>query len=342
MRTKIVQLVGRCVLLFASFLTSCDPFQEDSIPKQNQLIINENATDYYILANTPAVIDLKTIVTSLFTSVTMKISRDPNRGTLTFLNDFIFKYTPSPAFMEGEDQFVIEFVSKEAVFTTTITVHMTQNTSGFPCSLYAVEDYSHGKPGKPVSIDFLKNDRICGIKASDVTASISISPAHGQAVIKGDSILYTSEPDFEGIDEIVYTIITDNNQQASAANSLLVSHGLIRISVTSEACPFFIFDSVALDLTDEAEDALNSGECVGGYDIPVWEIDIPPCVHYGYYSKVISQSNQSGSICSGTDGSFAYYPDPDKTPKNDTAKLEVCINGQCKQVTIYIIREESG
>lgn len=342
MRKQIVRVTGWCVLSVAFFLGSCDPFQEDAIPKENQLIINKNATDYYIMANTPAVIDLKSVVTSLFTSVTIKVSKDPDRGSLIFLSDFIFKYIPSPSFTAGEDQFVIEFVSTQAVQTTTITVHMTHNISDFPCSLYAVEDYSHGNPGKTVAIDFLNNDRICGIKTTDVTSSISVTPAHGQAVIKGDSIFYTSETDFEGIDEFVYAIMTGNHQQASAADTPLVSHGLIRISVTSEACPFVIFDSVALDLTDEKEDAPSAGECIGGYDIPVWKIAIPPCIHYGYYRKVISQSSQSGSVCSGADGSFAYHPDPDKTPKNETAKFEVCINAQCRQVTIYVIREESG
>ncbi|MEX2232659.1 MAG: Ig-like domain-containing protein [Cyclobacteriaceae bacterium] len=342
MRTKLVQVTGWYALFLATSLISCDPFEEDFIPKENRLIINENATEYYILANTPAVIDLNTIVTSLFTRVTMRISEDPTRGNLVFLNAFIFKYTPYPSFVQGDDQFTIEFTGEEVLLTTTITVHMTENTSAFPCSLYAVEDYSHAKPGKPVVIGFLDNDRICGIKTTDVTASISISPQHGHALILDGAIRYIPETDFHGIDEIVYTISARNGQQSGAADSLLVSHGLVRISVTSEDCPFFIFDSVILDLTDDIEDVVNTGECAGGYNIPVWGISIPPCDQYGYYSKQISQSNESGSVCSGTDGSFAYYPDPDRSPKDDTAKFEVCINGDCRQVTINIIREGSG
>ena len=341
MRTKIVELTGWYVLLLATCLTSCDPFEEDFIPKEKQIVINQNATEYYILANTPAVIDLKTIVRSLL-SVTMKVSIDPTRGSLIFLNDYIFKYTPAPSFTSGEDQFEIAFTGEEVIQTTTITVHMTESTSGFPCSLYAVEDYSHGGPGRPIAIDFLDNDRVCGIKKTDITASISINPEHGQAVIDNGSIVYTPEGDFQGIDEIVYRISAGNSEQTVAADGLLVSYGLVRISVTSEECPFLIFDSVVLDLTDDIDDILNAGECAGGYDIPVWEIAIPPCDQYGYYSKQISQSNESGSICSGGDGGFAYYPDPDKAPKNDTAKFEVCVNGQCRQVIIYVVREQSG
>ena len=341
MRNKFVRLTGWYASCLAICLTSCDTFQEDFIPKEKQIVINQNATEYYILANTPIVIDFKTIVTSLV-SVTMKVSADPTRGTLDFLNDNIFKYTPSPSFTSGEDQFAIEFAGEEVIQTTTIKVHMTESTSGFPCSLYAVEDYFYGTPGKPIAIEFLHNDRVCGIKEADVRASISIGPEHGQAVLNNGSILYTPESDFQGIDEIVYMISAGNGEPPVAADDLLVSYGLIRISVTSEDCPFLILESVVLDLTDAVDDILSAGECAGGYDIPVWEIAIPPCDQYGYYSKQISQSNESGSFCSGRDGSFAYFPDADKTAKNDTAIFEVCVNGQCRQVTIYVVREESG
>lgn len=340
MRVRFVHLTGRCLLTITSFLVSCDPFQEDFISEENQLIINESATDYYVVANTSIVIDLRSILTSLFTSVTMKVSTSPTRGSLSFLNEFLFKYTPGPSFVAGEDQFEIVFRGATKLRTTTITIHMTENTSDFPCSLYAMEDHAYSRPGKPVAINFLRNDRICGFKIKDVQASISINPGDGQAMITGDSIFYTSEAGFLGTDEIVYQIATGNNQAERDGSP--VSYGYVRITVSDEECPFFILDSVKLDLTDDIEDILNVGECAGGYDIVVWEILTPPCVLYGYNITLISQSNLSGRVCFGRDGGFAYYPDPEKKPQNDTATFEVCVNGQCKDVVIYITREKSG
>lgn len=341
MKNKTVQLTGRWLLLVASLLACCDPFNEDFISKENQFVVDSTATDYYILSNTPAVIDLRTIVRSLFTDVTIAVSGSPTRGSLTSLNDFLLKYTPSASFIEGKDQFEVMFTSSAKIETVTITVHMATDVGGFPCSLYAVEDYAHTTPGAPVSIKILRNDRICGIKVSAVEISVFVNPKHGQAIVAGDSIIYTSENDFEDIDEIIYKI-TPDEQQTSGADSLVISYGVVQINVSNTPCPFFLLDSCTLDLTDDIDDVMNSGDCAGGYGIPVWGIVTPPCSSYGYYIHEIEQSNKSGHVCFGRDGGFSYHPDPAKTPANDSAKFEVCVNGQCKEVAIYIIREKTG
>lgn len=343
MKSKFVRLTKVCLLVLASLLPACDTFEGDLIPKEKQFVLNAAATDYYVLSNSPAVIDLETIVTSLFSGVTIRVSETPKRGTLTFLNEVLLKYTPSTSFTQGIDEFKLAFASANgSSLTQTITVHMASDTGEFPCALYAVEDHAYATPQKPVSIKILHNDRICGIGLTDVEASISVNPLYGQAILRGDSIIYTADAGFQGVDEIVYKIAPDNSKMLSANNSLPLSYGVVEISVSSEACPFFILDTYTLNLTDNTNDPFSKGECAGGYDIPIWGIVAPPCDHYGVYIEEVTQTKFSGTICFGQDGRFAYHPDQAKTPKNDSARYEICVNGQCKEVTINIVREPPG
>lgn len=228
--------------LAALLLVTCDPFQEE----ENLARLNTSATDYFILSHSSlshpsAVMDLRALVSASFTKISIKVSESPTRGTLTFLNDFLLKYTPSDDFTEnveccdgyGKDHFKFEFGSSEGILGThLVTVHMIRWFDELPCSLIAVEDRAYTTPDTSVPIRILFNDRLCGIKVDDVDVSISLNPKYGQASINTDSIIYTPETGFEGFDEIVYKISAHSNQQISGSDDLLVSYGLVKIHVS--------------------------------------------------------------------------------------------------------------
>ena len=240
MRSKTFRFFGICLVFAMSMLITCDPFREDVIPIAKLVTVNVSALDYYILPNSSTVINMKAIVTSSFTNVSVKVSEYPKRGTLIPSEDFFLKYTPSPSFSEdvsrhgdGEDQFKVAFTNNEKILTRqTIILHMSRYTGSFPCSLYAVEDVVHTAPGIPISIKVLFNDRLCGIKIREVQVAILSNPQHGQTALRTDSIIYTPETHFEGSDEIVYKISAENKDQTSGTDRLLVSYGLVKINIT--------------------------------------------------------------------------------------------------------------
>ena len=222
----------------------CDPFHEDLIPQERLITVNESATEYYILPNSSTVIDLKAIVNSSLTNMSISVLQNPGRGTLTSFGDLIFKYTPSPSFSgaveitnvdeygPGEDQFKIVFTNHgKVVAAEKISIYMTRSTGRFPCSLYAVEDAAETTPGTPVCIRAIYNDRLCGIKVTDVRIAIAVPPKHGQVLLKDDSIIYTPENEFVGFDEIVYKLNLSSDHETSGTNKLLVSYGLVKINV---------------------------------------------------------------------------------------------------------------
>ena len=78
---------------------------------------------------------------------------------------------------------------------------------------------SHTRTAIPVQV----ND--CGT-ASPLTITIGTAPANGTATVSGDSIVYTSNAGFAGVDSIYYTDTDPNNVTSSAWLKLHVIHGV--------------------------------------------------------------------------------------------------------------------
>jgi cytochrome c oxidase assembly protein Cox11 len=83
------------------------------------------------------------------------------------------KYYPGHEFLEGKDQFVFSVLSSsEVIATETITIFMKQKVEDLPCPFYAMEDKVYVRSGSTISVEFLNNDRICGINDSPLQISI--------------------------------------------------------------------------------------------------------------------------------------------------------------------------
>jgi hypothetical protein len=214
-------LKGPASLLVLVTILSCDSFKEDFIEPAKQVIFS--TTEYYVMPGSSVVIDLQSVIKQSYTNVSLSISQNPLRGTATQLGTLV-KYYPSHEFLEGMDQFVFSVLSGgEVIATETITIFMKQKVEELPCPLYAMEDKVYVRSGSTVFVEFLKNDRICGINNSPLQISIHLNPRFGEGKLVGDSIIvYTAGPEYKGRDELVYKLSDSSGEN--------FSYGIINIS----------------------------------------------------------------------------------------------------------------
>ena len=222
MRPVFVTLRWRnsiCLLLVA-FL-ACDSFKHDFIKPANQVEFTQ--TKFYILPMSSTVIDLKSVIKQSFVSASLTISENPTKGILAEMDSFVLKYTPTVDFTDGQDQFVFSAVLTDGTTITseTMTIYMIFSEKEFPCGVYAVEDIVRVKAPSAVTFHVSKNDRICG-RTGPVNVFIHVWPKFGEAVVVGDSIIYTPGPSFSDGDELVYGL--------SASTGEVVSVGLVSIN----------------------------------------------------------------------------------------------------------------
>lgn len=233
----------RCVIIFtglggillASLLTGCDQFREDGVAP---VAINESATDYYVPEDASVLISLRAVIMSASQKISVKISKVPKRGRLTQIGNYFLRYKPDLRFHEQiemygdtKDNFEVTFFDDGTTLRRqVITVHVGQYTSDFPCALYAVEDVVKSKPNAEVKVRGLLNDRLCDINVENVQTLISLYPEHGEAEMRGDTIVYKPKTDFMGVDEMIYEA-TATHQQNIKGKGPLVSYGLVTINV---------------------------------------------------------------------------------------------------------------
>ena len=219
MNALLVSLLGRkSFTLVLSALLACDSFKEDPIGPANQVEFTQ--TEFYILPMSATVIDLKSVINQSFISASLTISEPPAKGTLTEMDSFVLKYTPTVDFTDGQDRFVFSAVLADGttIKNGTMTIYMIMSEKEFPCGVNAVEDIVRLKSPSAASVQVLKNDRICG-RSGPVSVFIHLGPKFGEAVVVGDSLIYTPGPSFSDGDELVYGL--------SASTGEVVSFGLV-------------------------------------------------------------------------------------------------------------------
>jgi hypothetical protein len=179
-------------------LGACDSFSPEP---PDQIIFS---TDYYTLPGSSTVIDLKSVIEQSYANISLSVSQEPLRGALTELDPFLLKYEPGPDFKEGSDQFVLSAVfDNTTVRSQVINIFLKEQTLDFPCGLYAIEDDVRVGEKKAVSVNPVTNDYLCEINGAP-DLSIYIMPKFGDAIISGDSIIFTPGPSFSFGDELVY------------------------------------------------------------------------------------------------------------------------------------------
>ena len=209
-------------------IAACDHHEEDFIP--NASLIGSSKSEYYILRGTSVVIDVNAIVKKSF-KTNFAISKNPDHGELIRLDASTLRYIPSAHFVTGSDKFALSVTRNNSlVKIDTVVVTIKENTDQFLCGFFAVEDRAVTTINTPVFIDMLDNDRVCGVQRLAAKLSIYSKPRHAQATIAGESIQYIPDPEFFGLDSLVYTISISEGDDYGAQES----YGFVSIRTTPE------------------------------------------------------------------------------------------------------------
>jgi hypothetical protein len=206
----VIHFIRKSISLLLVTTLACDPF-EGELPNQFEF----KQTEFYILSGSSTVIDLKALIKKSFVTASLTIAENPTKGTLAPMDASVYKYTPNNDFIEGDDQFIVSAVLDDGttINSKPMIVYMKSSETEFPC-VYPVEDYIRIDPISTVVIHVLMNDRICDVD-EPVDVIVHVAPKFGEAVVVGDSIVYTPGPSFSRRDEFVYSVSTSNGEKVS-------------------------------------------------------------------------------------------------------------------------------
>ena len=169
------------------------------------------------------------------------ITSGPNNGVVTIINGDSVVYTPNIGFV-GNDFFfytVCDTPSGCGCASSQVVIRVLAT----PCtSVISLDDNRSIYSGEQVLVNFLTNDD-AGLLRFFSNTSIISSPNYGSYVLIGlDSLIYSSDSNYEGIDTIVYAACNDCGKCDTAF-----------IFITSRlrcALPIVINDSLNLESGD--------------------------------------------------------------------------------------------
>ncbi|MCZ6521919.1 MAG: hypothetical protein O6848_10535 [Bacteroidetes bacterium] len=208
--------------LVNAWLSGCDTIDDDDLGGGVQ--IDLQALEAHTLPELPAVIDLLTGINSTV-PITVRISEQPLSGELEFLEEALVSYEPQIGF-EGDDSFTYEISSEKIKpVMNQVNIRVSRDLNRFPCTLIALPDTARTLKNRPVAIDILDNDRICGGISVDRRASRIIAhPLHGSIRFREGNIIYLPDNNYVGRDRFAYRI-------CSTFPDSICSRALVRILV---------------------------------------------------------------------------------------------------------------
>lgn len=318
----ITKRIVPLVVLLTVFAWSCDLFENDVVPDDKEVTLGQ--TDFYTLPNASAVIDLKSLVKS-YSQVSLTIIDQPSHGDLEKITDAVFEYRPDANF-KGRDYFLIDIRSNGAsVLKDSITITIGQDTTEFPCGLYAVLDsatipYSPSGPNV-AQIRVLDNDRICGIDKTDVEVSIFAAPSHGGASVVETSpleIRYTAAAGFSGDDYFIYRISDPSDTSA-------YSLAFVTVTVFGAPCSTTLENDYAIFEKSDSMKTINvfQNDNICGIDSVNDEFTI------------IDGANFGTAMPEGM-GIIHYLPDPLANYATDSLVYQYCHNNVCQTAKLRI------
>jgi len=240
-------------------------------------------------------------------SLTTTVVGPPSNGTVVVVNGDSISYTPDPNF-NGMDTLVYSICDNGTpVLCDTDTVIITVNpVNDAPV---ATVDPASTDEDTPVNVDVQNNDS--DIDGDPLTTTIVVGPGNGTAVVvNGDSITYTPDPNFNGLDTLVYSIC-DNG------TPVLCDTDTVFITVDPVNDVPVAVDDVVMGMEDNpiVIDPLNNDNDLadpnGGLDSNSVSIVTTPV---------------SGTLTPGPGGTFSYLPDSNFCGL-DSFQYVVCDNG---------------
>ena len=144
------------------------------------------------------------------------VATPPQHGTLSGTAPTV-QYTPEANFY-GEDSFA--FVVRDAEGMESEPATVTMVVASVNDAPTAVDEVANTELNTAVSIILEGND----IDGQIVSFALATLPANGNAVLTGNTVVYTPAQNFEGSDEFTFTV-TDNQGAASALGTVQVVVG---------------------------------------------------------------------------------------------------------------------
>ncbi len=189
-----------------------------------------SATSVTTPYNTPTSINLASAITGVDITA-VNIASAPTHGTATVSGETV-TYTPSATFYGGTDSFTYTATNPGGT-STPATVTVTVNAVGAP----TVSATSVTTPyNTPANINLA--GAIAGVDITAVT--IASAPAHGTAIVSGETVTYTPSATFYGgTDSFTYTATNPGGTSTPATVTVTVNAvGAPTVSATSVTTPY--------------------------------------------------------------------------------------------------------
>jgi len=142
----------------------------------------------------------------------LQIHTNPTHGTVLVNANRSVTYTPTAGYTGNDSfQYLVEDVDGDYDLAT-VTINVLPLGDAHPV---AANDYRATDYETPVYLDVLINDS--GLADIPLTLSITTDPINGVAVITADSILYTPNTGFSGIETLRYQIRDNDGDNSNTA-----------------------------------------------------------------------------------------------------------------------------
>ena len=182
---------------------------------------------FVVIEDTPANLDVvqNDLLIDENEMMTISIASGPSHGTITTpfpatftslapaTTNFVINYSPDLNYV-GTDSFVYTITSMSGDSDSAIvSIQIMDNATLDPP--IAVDDIATTPEDVSVTIDVLANDSNPDGTPLTISVPASSQPANGLAVPMGNSIAYTPDTDFNGIDVFTYTISSSSGSSTA-------------------------------------------------------------------------------------------------------------------------------
>ena len=202
----------------------------------------------------------------------------PN-GDVVINDDGTLSYTPAPGY-QGPDEITYTITDGNGEFSSAIVPIIVED--GTPI---VGDDVATTPEDTPVTIPVLDNDS--DPTGQPLTITTATAPNGTVAINDDGTLTYTPNPDYNGPDEITYTVTDPDGNEAT---------GVVAVEVTPVNDPPVAVDDPVVELT--------SGESVV---IPVLGNDSDPDDDP---LTITTASAPNGTVTVNDDGTLTYTPDP--------------------------------
>ncbi len=294
----------------------CDTFEEDNLSPEKSVDISSG--EVFVLPNSSSVIDFTQIV-SARQSVSVTITDQPTKGDFQNIEGNLFKYKPNKDFMNGTDRigFNVLSTANEPISQGVINITVTQDTSEFPCAIFAVQDGAETMKDTPVTVNILSNDILCGIDSMDLEVSIIMDPANGEATLSERQLNYFPNSGFTGLDSVLYKINPVSEPDSSSV-------ALVYINVTD------VPDSCVLTAVDDRFNFMIPDNSPVTVNVLINDILCDAdSTQIGFVT--ILEPTHFGDVAVVENNQVRYWPNPDKGAYADSLTYRICHNDVCDE-----------